>query len=76
LVRAARKAFYIMSYTGDQLATRTFLDMGRWHWEVRDVNTGAILSRGETHGGEGEAHLRAVHALDMLKVGDADETLV
>jgi hypothetical protein len=63
-----------MSSTGDKLATRTFLQFGKWNWQVVDTASGAVLAAGETHGGEGEAHLRAVHASEMLGVADENET--
>ena len=72
---SVRETFREMSFVDDKLATRTFLQFGKWSWQVIDTASGAVLTAGETHGGEGEAHLRAVHAADMLRVADEDETL-
>jgi len=61
-----------MTYTIDDLETRTFADQGKWNWTVFEKANGLVLESGETHGGEGEAHLRAVHAANMLSMGYRD----
>ncbi len=62
-----------MPYISAELETRTFLVLGKWTWTVAEKASGTLLATGSTHGGKGEAHLRAVHAASMLAIGDQDE---
>ena len=62
-----------MSYRREDLETRTFLSLGKWNWTVSERAGGLILDRGTTHGREGEAHLRAVHAAAMIAAGEAPQ---
>lgn len=61
-----------MRYDPADLETRTFLDLGKWHWAVCERANGRILKNGTTHGRESEAHLQAVHAASMIAGGYDD----
>ena len=58
-----------MNYNIDDLETRTIPVQGKWTWTVCERTSGLVLETGVTHGGEGEAHLRAVHAATMIAKG-------
>ena len=61
-----------MSYSLADLETRTFLNLGQWNWTVSERAGGRVLDAGTTHGGKGEAHLRAMHSASMIAAGYDD----
>lgn len=61
-----------MSHKLEDLETRTFLSLGKWNWTVFERAGGLVLDSGTTHGGKGEAHLRAIHAAAMIAGGYDD----